>query len=54
MASRIRGYKLNASGKLVPDLKGLDASAQARARGKPAKNPRRWRRVRTATAAERA
>lgn len=44
MATRIRGYKLDKTGKrLVPDYRALDASAQARAHGKPPKRPRKWK-----------
>ena len=43
MATRIgKGFKVK-GGKIVPTIKHLDASAQARARGKPPKNPRRWK-----------
>jgi hypothetical protein len=46
MPTKIKGYRLDKSGKrLVKTFKHLDASAQARARGKPAKNPK-WRHVR--------
>ena len=44
MATRIKGYKLSQDGrKLEKSWSHLDASAQARARGKPAKNPKKWR-----------
>jgi hypothetical protein len=43
MATRIKGYKLKA-GKLVLDPKAArDASARARAAGKPPMKPRKWR-----------
>ena len=37
------GFRLSKDGRLVRNIKRLDASAQARARGKPAKNPKKWR-----------